>query len=191
MEKKRYLVHCLTWTVAATSLLVVPFSSASAAATSPSPSPGSESTPGTSASPALGSTESSGELENVSDAMAEVLDLKHSTSSGLTVLTVRITNTGTENIHANNFANPIYDYRHTHLSGVTLLDESSQIRHHPLIDAETNCLCSGYVSLSPYDPLIEPNQSVDYWTTYRTPSDTASFTVEIPGFDPIENVPVG
>ncbi|MDA0563234.1 hypothetical protein LG943_02650 [Streptomonospora sp. S1-112] len=191
MNMKRHIVHCLAWTVIAVPLLVVPFSTASATATTPSPPEGSHASPGASPSQTLGTATSNGDLENVSEATAEVLELTRSESSELTVLTVRITNNGTENIHANNFSNPVYDYRHTHLSGVTLLDNSSSTRHHPLIDAETNCLCSGYVSLSPYDPLIEPNQSTDYWTTYRVPSDTTTVSVEIPGFDPIDDVPVG
>ncbi|GAA4934345.1 hypothetical protein GCM10023224_13600 [Streptomonospora halophila] len=94
-------------------------------------------------------------------------------------------------MHDHWFSNPTYIYREPVFSGVTLLDENQNVRHNPVMDEQDYCSCSGYSPRSPYAPFVRPGESVDYWAMYYIPENTKSVDVKIPGFDPIEDVPVG
>ncbi|WP_238580713.1 hypothetical protein [Streptomonospora alba] len=137
----------------------------------------------------LASSESNGENEHIQSVTANVLELTRS-DSGLTKITVEVNNNSDRNLHDNRFSNPIYDYREPIFSGITLADHNIQTRFHPLMDKENFCLCSGYVPRLPYTPYVKPEESVDYWAMYSIPEDVKNVDVEIPGFDPIEDVPV-
>ncbi|MFD0773119.1 hypothetical protein ACFQZ2_04180 [Streptomonospora algeriensis] len=129
--------------------------------------------------------------EKITESSADILELKNSDVSDFAYITVRITHNGTtENMHDHWFSNPTYIYREPIFSGVTLVGSDHNIRHHPVMDENGYCSCSGYSPRSPYAPFVRPGQSIDYWAMYSIPQDVSNVDVEIPGFDPIEDVPV-
>ncbi|QBI53164.1 hypothetical protein EKD16_06835 [Streptomonospora litoralis] len=72
-------------------------------------------------------------------------------------------------------------------SGITLATQN--IQYLPLMDKQNYCTCSGYAPRIPYSAFVRPGESLDYWAMYHIP-DVETVDVEIPGFDPIKNVPV-
>ncbi|GAB3454343.1 hypothetical protein GCM10027570_34370 [Streptomonospora sediminis] len=109
----------------------------------------------------------------------------------MTSVTIKVTNDGSDNIHDKWFGHPVYIYREDVFSGVQIFNETSNSRHSPIMDEKSYCSCSGYAPRAPYMPFVWSGGSVDYWAMYSIPRDVQSVTVEIPGFDPIEDVPVG
>ncbi|MDT0304114.1 hypothetical protein [Streptomonospora wellingtoniae] len=170
-------------------LLLVP--STVSASTSPQEHQPSAPTPSADSPPALGSSQTNDEIDDLPDATAEIVGLDGSKTSGFASLTVRITNNGTtEDIHYAQFENPTYIYREAVFSGISLID-GNDTRHHPVMDEHDYCLCSGYAPRLPFAAFVRPDESVDYWAMYYLPENTKSVDVKIPGFDPIEDVPVG
>ncbi|MBB5997309.1 DUF5067 domain-containing protein [Streptomonospora salina] len=170
-----------------TTLVATVFVSSASADSEQDPSPAlptEESAP----SP-VATAESNESKEDIEDTSVDILSIEKSKGSRFTALTARITNNGLDNLPMSAFDNDVYDYREAQPSGIKL-DVAGQTRHHPIMDAEKYCLCSGYASRTPFVPIIQPNESVDYWMLYNLPADTQQVTVEIPGFDPIEDVPV-
>ncbi|MUL42532.1 hypothetical protein FZ103_15355 [Streptomonospora sp. PA3] len=94
-------------------------------------------------------------------------------------------------MHDKWFGNPVYIYREDVFSGITLVDSNHGFRHHPIMDEEEYCSCSGYAPRAPYAPFVRPGDSIDYWAMYSIRQEVKSVDIEIPGFDPIEDVPVG
>lgn len=83
-----------------------------------------------------------------------------------------------------------YMYENTNsYSGVTVTSSSSAKRHHPVMDQNGDCLCSGDTSLEA-KTFIEPGDKVVYWSMFSVPQDVDSIDLEIPGFDPIEGIPI-
>ncbi|GAA3725827.1 hypothetical protein [Salinactinospora qingdaonensis] len=58
------------------------------------------------------------------------------------------------------------------------------------MDTETHCLCSGDTKPPEFAAVVGPNEEVTYWSMYSIPEDVTEVTVEIPGFEPVEDVPV-
>lgn len=75
----------------------------------------------------------------------------------------------------------------TSYSGVTIINEGT--KYHPLMDSNGECLCSGNTSLEMKNSL-NPGEKVAYWSMFSVPSDVDTITLEIPGFDPIEDIPI-
>ncbi|WP_249188517.1 DUF4352 domain-containing protein [Nocardiopsis sp. MG754419] len=76
-----------------------------------------------------------------------------------------------------------------YFSGVTVTSDDGAARHHPLMDATGNCLCSGNLSFD-FKEQINPGEQVAYWSMYSVPEDVDTVTLEIPGFEPIEDIPI-
>lgn len=74
-------------------------------------------------------------------------------------------------------------------SGVTVTSGDGSERHHPLMDASGGCLCSGSFSID-FKEEIHPGEQVAYWSMYSVPEDVDAITLEIPGFEPIEDIPI-
>lgn len=165
--------------------LVVSTSTSAAVPPSTTASP-----PGRTPPPPLASAQSNGTDDRITNATAEVIDINRSDSSNLTSVTVKVTNDDSDNIHDKWFGHPVYIYREDVFSGVRIFDKSENSRHSPIMDEKSYCSCSGYAPRAPYMPYVWPGGSVDYWAMYSLPADTNEVTVEIPGFDPIEDVPV-
>ena len=77
----------------------------------------------------------------------------------------------------------------TYYSGVTATSKDGANRHHPLMDSTTECLCSGNTSTE-FLAIINPGEKVAYWSMYSVPEDVDAITLEIPGFEPIEDIPI-
>ena len=74
-------------------------------------------------------------------------------------------------------------------SGVTITSNDREKRFHPIMDGDNNCLCSGNVSID-FKESIGPGEQVAYWSMYSVPEDVDTITLEIPGFEPIEDIPI-
>ncbi|GAB3210203.1 hypothetical protein GCM10027294_27610 [Marinactinospora endophytica] len=141
--------------------------------------------------PSLGSSASS--RTNWEGAEVEVNELKRSSTGGYTSLTWTLHNNSTETISLGEMRNKIYYYKGSHDgSGVALIDEENSYRYNPFIDSNEKCLCAGADhSPAKFKLLTEPGESTTYWASYQLSEDTETVTVEIPGFLPIKDVPVG
>lgn len=82
-----------------------------------------------------------------------------------------------------------YSYSNPNYAGVTVTNESSGTRFHPIMDGNGECLCSGPTS-SNITQQIDPGSQVAYWSLFSVPEDVETVTVEIPEFDPIEDIPI-
>jgi hypothetical protein len=86
--------------------------------------------------------------------------------------------------------NDLYLYGDHDMSGVTVLDEEGQTRYHPLVDTEDVCVCAGTFHPGDFVDMVEAEQSSTYWGSYLLPEDVATVTLEVPGFDPVTDIPV-
>lgn len=57
------------------------------------------------------------------------------------------------------------------------------------MDGDGACLCSGISSID-FKDRIHPDEQVAYWSMYSVPEDVDAITLEIPGFEPIEDIPI-
>ncbi|GAA1081153.1 hypothetical protein [Nocardiopsis metallicus] len=76
-----------------------------------------------------------------------------------------------------------------HYSGVTAHSPSEGTRFHPLMDANGDCFCSGVTSVD-FKKAIDPGQKVAYWSMFSIPDNVDTIDLEIPGFEPIEDIPI-
>lgn len=74
-------------------------------------------------------------------------------------------------------------------SGVTIRSSDDNKRYHPLMDSDGDCLCSGNTSTEAKS-FIRPGEKVAYWSLFSIPKNVDSIDLEIPGFDPIEGIPI-
>lgn len=74
-------------------------------------------------------------------------------------------------------------------SGVTVTSSDGDSRYHPIMDSNGECLCSGKTSFD-FKDQIGPGEQVAYWSMYSVPEDVDAITLEIPGFEPIEDIPI-
>ncbi|MFD6095609.1 hypothetical protein ACFVWN_08635 [Nocardiopsis flavescens] len=82
-----------------------------------------------------------------------------------------------------------YIYSGSSFSGVTITSPETEEKYHPIMDSQGMCLCSGNTS-NKIQTGLDPEDQVTYWSTYSVSSEAESITVEIPGFEPIEDVPI-
>ncbi|MES0833191.1 hypothetical protein [Nocardiopsis tropica] len=82
-----------------------------------------------------------------------------------------------------------YSYSGPNYAGVTAVSGDSGTRFHPIMDGNGECLCSGPTSNN-IAQQVEPGSQVAYWSMFSVPSDIDSINIEIPNFEPIEDVPI-
>lgn len=112
-------------------------------------------------------------------------------AAGFSVLAWTLLNEGTGTIPTAWFYSVAYLYSGVPFSGITLLAPEQGLRFYPLMDADQGCLCSaGYGNPPEFVGRVGSNSYSTYWSTYLLPEDVETVTVEIPGFAPIEDVPV-
>lgn len=70
-----------------------------------------------------------------------------------------------------------------------MADPDEGTRYHPIMDENGSCLCSGSISNDLVQNLGSGDE-VAYWSLFSVPDDIDSVTVEIPNFDPIEDIPI-
>ncbi|WP_064972179.1 MULTISPECIES: hypothetical protein [Nocardiopsis] len=132
---------------------------------------------------ASGTDELSGQLR------AEVNEASRNESGNLLSVTWSIRNPGDERVVLSWFNQYSYMYSGPNFAGITAFDPETGTRFHPIMDSENYCLCSGEYSVQLQETAL-PGETVSYWSMYSVPSDLETISVEIPGFDPIEDVPV-
>ncbi|WP_144390126.1 hypothetical protein [Marinactinospora thermotolerans] len=126
-------------------------------------------------------------------ATVEINEIKRSSTGSYASLTWTLINESDSTINLGEMRNRTYYYKGSHDgSGVVLIDEENSLRHNPFIDSQGKCLCAGseHAPLK-FELLTEPGESTTYWASYQLSEDTETVTVEIPGFLPIKDVPVG
>ncbi len=57
------------------------------------------------------------------------------------------------------------------------------------MDGKGYCLCSGEES-NELIKVLDPGEKIAYWSLFSVPEDLEAITVEIPNFDPIEDIPI-
>lgn len=136
----------------------------------------------------LGTAESNDPIS--SGLTAEANAAEQNESGNLLSVTWSIENTGNEQVLFNWPAGTTYMYQDANShSGITVTSVDENIRYHPLMDSEGNCLCSGNISLDSKSK-IDPGEKVAYWSMFSLPTEVQEINLEIPGFDVIEGVPV-
>jgi hypothetical protein len=135
--------------------------------------------------------EAPGSESAMSDGTAKVNQLDRS-PTGITVLAWTLHNQGSDGFPFSVEAiGETYLYVGGPQSGITLLDSAEQTRYHPLMDEETRCLCSAGIARPMELVTVVPQDSyATYHSTFLLPEDVDEVTVEVPGFEPIEEVPV-
>ncbi len=82
-----------------------------------------------------------------------------------------------------------YIYKGQNFAGVTIMDSKEGIRYHPIMDGDGSCLCSGESS-NEFIGTLNPGEKIAYWSLFSVPDDIDTVTVEIPNFEPIEDIPI-
>jgi len=82
-----------------------------------------------------------------------------------------------------------YTYSGNYYSGVTVIDPETGTRYHPLMDQSGDCVCAGNTSDRFYNQVAAGGYS-PYWSLFSTPCDVETLTLEVPGFEPIEDIPI-
>ncbi|WP_193124883.1 hypothetical protein [Nocardiopsis coralli] len=82
-----------------------------------------------------------------------------------------------------------YTYNGNFYSGVTAVDSETDTRYHPLMDQAGECVCAGNISGQFYERVVSGGKSA-YWSLFSVPSDVETLTLEVPGFEPIEDIPI-
>lgn len=121
--------------------------------------------------------------------VAEVNSAEQNKDGNLLSVTWTIRSEGGESVVLSWLNKYSYLYDGPNFSGVTAVSQGSGTRFHPVMDGEQACLCSGEYS----EQLVEtigPNESVTYWSLYSVPDDVDAINLEVPGFEPIEDIPI-
>ncbi|MBB6170656.1 hypothetical protein HNR23_000716 [Nocardiopsis mwathae] len=128
------------------------------------------------------------------DSTVTVNQLVQSDNGGYTSLTWTVHDQGGNKIRVSNFRNTVFPYGAqglTPANGVALLDTDNEIRFYPSKDDEGECLCSGPRTPRDYATTVPENGEATYWAAFDLPEGLSSVDIEIPGFQPVTNVPVG
>ncbi|MBE3000714.1 hypothetical protein IDM40_18720 [Nocardiopsis sp. HNM0947] len=136
----------------------------------------------------LGSSEGTG--EDTADMVAEVNEVSRHPSGGFVSVVYSISNNGTDGVHMGTTLDSDGDYSSSALAGVTLADQGGATRYHPLMNAETECICTVTHGNSA-ENRIDPNETYTYWALYKVPDEVESVDVEIPEFGEITDVAMG
>ncbi|WP_241480186.1 hypothetical protein [Nocardiopsis halotolerans] len=120
---------------------------------------------------------------------AEVHQAERNQSGNLLSITWSISNSGDERVVLTWMDDRSYAYEGPYFSGVTAVSSDGNTRYHPVMDGMGACLCSGNLS-GDFVQRVEPDEKIAYWSLFSVPDDMDTVTIEIPEFDPIEDVPI-
>ena len=137
--------------------------------------------------PSLGEAESNEAVTTGLTAEAHVV--QNNESGNLTSLTWSLENTSDNNATISWATGTSYMYESKFFSGVTLVSDDDGRRFHPVMYGDGGCLCSGTVSAD-FKNHLKPGEKIAYWSMFSVPEDIDSVTVEIRGFEPIEDIPI-
>ncbi|WP_223830546.1 hypothetical protein [Nocardiopsis quinghaiensis] len=120
---------------------------------------------------------------------AEVHQAKRDSSGVLLSVAWSIENTGDDQVSMLWLRDRSYSYSGQNFAGVTAVSPDGVFRYHPIMDGNGTCLCSGSASNDLVQNLAS-GAKVTYWSMYSVPEDLESITIEIPNFEPIEDIPI-
>ncbi|WP_231640553.1 hypothetical protein [Nocardiopsis sp. NRRL B-16309] len=137
----------------------------------------------------LDSIGSANGIDSQSELTANVHHAERNDAGNLLSVTWSIENPTTDPVVVTWLADRTYTYSGPYFSAVTALSSDGSTRFHPIMDGSGECLCSGNTS-SNFSERVEPGESMAYWSMFSVPSGVESVSIEIPGFEPIEDVPI-
>lgn len=135
----------------------------------------------------LGSAE--GKSSDTASLVAEIHEAKRDSTGALLSVTWSVENLGDSPKALIFLRDRDYSYSEHNYAGVTVRNDDTDTRFHPVMDGSGNCLCSGPTS-NDLAQQIAPGQKVAYWSLYSVPANADSIVVELPGFTPIEDIPI-
>lgn len=135
----------------------------------------------------LGTAQSNDELS--SNLVAEVHRAERDESNSFLSVTWSIENTGTTQAPLAWLRDGSYVYSGQNFAGVTTLNPKEGTRYRPIMDGDGYCLCSGEESNELIN-VLNPEEKIAYWSLFSVPDDIDTVTVEIPNFEPIEDIPI-
>jgi hypothetical protein len=121
--------------------------------------------------------------------IAEVNLIERNEAGNIVSVTWSIENQGSERVVLTWLRGRSYIYSGGNYAGVTVTDGEGTSRFHPVMDSLGECLCSGKNSNS-FKERLEPGDKVAYWSIFSLPEDIEEVTIEIPRFEPIEDIPI-
>ncbi|MBB6120652.1 hypothetical protein [Nocardiopsis algeriensis] len=130
-----------------------------------------------------------GNHEKSEDLTAEINQAQINERGNLLSITWSIANPSSERVVLTWLSGRSYTYSGANFAGVTIIDENRGARHHPIMDGLGSCLCSGDSSAN-FKSRLEPGEQVAYWSLYSVSEGVEEITVEIPRFEPIEDIPI-
>ena len=120
---------------------------------------------------------------------AEVNDVEQNDSGNLVSVSWSIENNNDDYVTLTWLYDQSYTYTGDYFSGITAVSSSSNTRFHPVMDGSGECLCAGNTS-SDFFNEVAPEGKSAYWSLFSIPSDVDSIDIEVPGFEPIEDIPI-
>lgn len=135
----------------------------------------------------LGTAE--GNEEESSGLTVEANAVTRNDSGNLVSVTWSIENATDDYVQMTWLHDQSYTYSGPYFSGVTAINSSSGTIFHPVMDGNGECLCAGNTSGSFFNE-VAPGGKTTYWSLFSTPSDVETLTLEVPGFEPIEDIPI-
>ena len=120
---------------------------------------------------------------------AEVNNVERNDSGNMISVSWSIANNNDDYVTLTWLYDQSYTYTGDYFSGVTAVSSSSNTRFHPVMDGSGECLCAGNTS-SDFFHEVAPEGKSAYWSLFSTPSDVDSIDLEVPGFEPIEDIPI-
>lgn len=125
------------------------------------------------------------------DATVEINSLEREKNGELTTLSLTVRNEDPKvNVRlSDTLRSPVYIYDQLHVvSGVTL-DDPKKTRYYNLTDENFYCLCSTSAGTSS-PSTIKMGEYGSAWATFLIPEELTEVTVNVPGFEPMKNIPV-
>lgn len=135
----------------------------------------------------LGTASSAEEVSAGLTAEAHVVERNE--TGNLLSITWSLENSRDEAVNISWLSGTSYMYDGPYYSGVTAEAPDASQRFHPVMDGAGNCVCSGIVSAD-FKERLNPDDKVAYWSMFSVPDDVEEITLEIPGFEPIEDIPI-
>lgn len=124
-----------------------------------------------------------------SDLTAAVHEAKRDESGSFLFVTWSIENGSSERKVLTWLSGSTYIYSGSSFSGVTITSPESGEKYYPIMDSQGMCLCSGNTSNN-IQTGLNPGEQVAYWSTYSVSSTAQTVSIDIPGFESIEDIPI-
>jgi len=117
----------------------------------------------------------------------DITELKRTSGGTLNLKFVLVNNTGKELGLSNHWLgdSSISKGSYRDVSGIHLIDPVNKKKYFAVTDAEKNCVCSSNIG------DVKEGSQVNFWAKFPAPpADVQKVTIEIPHFQPIDDVPI-